>query len=47
MTQVRLENVSKVFPVEGRILDGIKGLGRVLSGETKELLAEEGGIKAL
>lgn len=47
MTQIRLENVSKVFPVEGWILDDIKGLGRVLSGEPKELLAEEGGIKAL
>ena len=36
MTQVRLENVTKVFPIEGRILDGIK-----------ELLGDKAGIKAL
>ena len=45
MTQVRLENVTKVFPVEGRILDDIKELGRALSG--KELPGDKAGIKAL
>ena len=47
MTQVRLENVSKVFPMEGRILDGIKGLGQALSSGAKEPLGDEAGIKAL
>lgn len=45
MTQVRLENVTKVFPMEGQILDGIKELGRALSG--KELPGDKAGIKAL
>jgi ABC-type sugar transport system ATPase subunit len=47
MTQVRLENVTKVFPIEGQILDGIKELGRALSGGTKEHLGDKAGIKAL
>ena len=45
MTQVRLENVTKVFPIEGRGLDGVKDLGRALSG--KELPGDKAGIKAL
>lgn len=36
MTQVRLENVTKVFPIEGSVLDSIK-----------ELLGDQAGIKAL
>jgi multiple sugar transport system ATP-binding protein len=44
MTQVRLENVTKVFPTEG-YLAGIKELGRALSG--KELPGDKAGIKAL
>jgi ABC-type sugar transport system ATPase subunit len=36
MTQVRLENVTKVFPIEGPVLDSIK-----------ELLGDKAGIKAL
>ena len=45
MTQVRLENVTKVFPIEGRVLDGVKDLGRALS--RKELPGDKAGIKAL
>jgi len=33
MTQVRLEDVTKVFPIEGHILDGIKELGRTFTKE--------------
>ena len=47
MTQVHLENVTKVFPIEGQILAGIKDLGRALSGGPKEPLGHEAGIKAL
>lgn len=47
MTQVRLDNVTKVFPIEGQILAGIKDLGRVLSGGEKEPLGDKAGIKAL
>ncbi len=47
MTQVRLENVSKVFPIEGRILDGIKEFGQALGGGVKEPLGGGAGIKAL
>ena len=45
MTQVRLENATKVFPIEGHILDGIKELGRTFGG--KELPGAKAGIKAL
>jgi multiple sugar transport system ATP-binding protein len=45
MTQVRLENVSKVFPIEGHLLDGIKELGRTFGG--KEPPGGRAGIKAL
>jgi multiple sugar transport system ATP-binding protein len=47
MTQVHLENVTKVFPIEGQILAGIKDLGRALSRGAKEPLGDNAGIKAL
>ena len=47
MTQVRLENVTKTFPIEGHVLDGIKDLGRALSMGAKEPLGDKAGIKAL
>jgi ABC-type sugar transport system ATPase subunit len=45
MTQVRLENVTKVFPIEGHLLDGIRELGRTFGG--KEPPGGKAGIKAL
>ncbi len=47
MTQVRLENVTKVFPTEGQPLASIKGFGRALSGGAKESLGDKAEIKAL
>jgi multiple sugar transport system ATP-binding protein len=47
MTQVRLENVTKVFPIEGQILADIRDLGRALRRGAKEPLGGGAGIKAL
>ena len=47
MTQVRLENVTKVFPIEGQALASIREFGRALSGGPKELLGGKAEIRAL
>ncbi|MFQ5813569.1 MAG: ABC transporter ATP-binding protein [Anaerolineae bacterium] len=45
MAQVRLENVTKVFPIEGHVLSGVRNLGRALRGE--EPAGDKAGVKAL
>ena len=47
MTQVRLENVTKVFPIEDQVLASIKEFGRMLSRGAKELAGDKAEIKAL
>ena len=47
MTQVRLENVTKVFPTESQVLASIKEFGRALSGGPKDSLGDKAEIKAL